>query len=773
MPKDFKGKGEEMKKKRELKLWCAVFTTLLSVGFPLVPRAGWEEPVSGKWTYVDEVGIPKTMWKLIEGEWYYFDGAGTMTTGWQFVNKLWYFLNPVSDGLMGRMLTGWQWIDGKCYYLNPVQTEDYPQGAMYISGKTPDGFLINDTGAWVDSSGIVQNYPGKGIQTAKQVSVSRAAGYSGRSKGDGGGGSGRNPPSADNPAADKGGLPEETINPDETEDSREPPQESIQSLSYTVKYVDLEGKEVLKVLAAEGEKDTEVAVLFPEISGFTVCDGQRNSFLLTEEGMEICIYYSGIKTASPSEAKKVNWELKFIEQGNPQNEVFKSQMGKTEENTELIVDFPETVLGKDQYYYHSCVSSPWSVVVHGSGTQKYYIEYQKGEKAQEESEPDSSARNKLRQWIEKARKSDYELTGAETTDNQIITMNKKESNDRLQSLVSAVNDGEPHEIYLIAKGHEPNALVISQAFHHVINISEVVMDQFSIADEAYWVLRVGFTKTYDSNSCFHDYIITDQVAPDCIYNGHETIQCKKCGQEETVMEPAFGHLDGNHDGICDICYEDASEAPGAVYYNVGDVQVRNIGGKNYLFRCIDDDYEDAMNNSQRAALFLCDSVIRSDIDSTLTAFTKLSFGEDNNYKHSAIRKWLQNNAHDKQFIHNSYIGITQSYTGSTGKGTYEQFNESSLAGYDHQFQLMEDKIFCLSVEEAVKYREYLWKFHGSDNNNPESQLSAYSKGYYLRSPQKGNGIYVVDLADGFIHPAEVASTQIGIRPAMTLRQGGR
>ena len=50
---------------------------------------------------------------------------------------------------------------------------------------------------------------------------------------------------------------------------------------------------------------------------------------------------------------------------------------------------------------------------------------------------------------------------------------------------------------------------------------------------------------------------------------------------------------------------------------------------------------------------------------------------------------------------------------------------------------MEDQMFILSMEEAVKYRDVLWKFNGSSQNNPQSQYSAYSKGYYLRTPQYG------------------------------------
>ena len=183
-----------------------------------------------------------------------------------------------------------------------------------------------------------------------------------------------------------------------------------------------------------------------------------------------------------------------------------------------------------------------------------------------------------------------------------------------------------------------------------------------------------------------------------------------------------------------------------------------------------------MGNSQKTALFLCDSVIRSDV---MGASKKLNFGDNNNYKYSKIREWLQDNATDSLFLSDTYVGITKSFLGSTGKGTYEQFHDSSIMGFDRLYQSMEDKIFILSVEEALKYRDYLWTFDGSDTNNSESQISAYSKGYYLRTPQDGgltdfwygNGIYTVSLTDGNIQPVDVTETSIGIRPVMTVPQG--
>ena len=182
-----------------------------------------------------------------------------------------------------------------------------------------------------------------------------------------------------------------------------------------------------------------------------------------------------------------------------------------------------------------------------------------------------------------------------------------------------------------------------------------------------------------------------------------------------------------------------------------------------------------MENSQKLALFICDSVIRSDIQGTSR---KLNFGDNNNYKYSKVRGWLLENA-KADFVHDTYIGITNSYMGSTSTGAYEQFSESSLQGKARLFQQLEDRVFILSVDEAIKYKDYLWKFNGSEENNPESQVSAYSKGYYLRTPQDsgntefryGEGIYTISLVDGNIRPVEVSETSIGIRPVMAIPQG--
>ncbi|MTK08420.1 MAG: hypothetical protein F8N38_15210 [Hungatella sp.] len=726
----------------------------------------------------------KNGWQLIADNWYYFSENGYIATGWIHISDKWYFFSPIDDGTKGKMLTGWQWIDGKCYFLSSANEGNWPQGSMYENGMTPDGYIVNESGAWVNEGGVVE-IPGKGIQTVDEKILSTgktkfSGGSGGGGSGGGGGSRGHSSSNSSNNEniGEKSDSKPEPVKPTDPDESggKEVLDVPVKQYKYTIRYICIADKTILQIMTGTGNEGETIELIQPDIEGYTISKGQKETLLLTSDQITLYIYYEKDNTASPSEARKIDWDIKFIEEGKPDREIFKGHKGKTEEGKELFIDFPETIMGSDQYYYHSLVPSPWSVLVNGNGAQKYYIEYRKGDRLPEMPDSDGDMKERLNYWLDVSSEADQYITGETPSVGQLISESQAEANERLLNLVSMADGADRIEVYVIAKGYTPNVAIIGQKFHAVKNVSELTLEKLTIADETYTILRVGFEKTYDENTCNHSYKVIDRVEPACMDNGYETVQCLRCKKEETVILPAMGHIDTDYDGICDICYQPVQETTETVHYSIGDVQYRNIGNRTYSFRCIDEDYEDAINNSQKTALFLCDSVIRSDIMGTSK---KLNFGDNNNYKYSKVREWLQKNASDSRFLHNAYIGITRSYTGSTGRGTYEQLKESSLMGYDCLFQSMEDKVFILSVEEALKYRDYLWRFNGSETNNPDSQISAYSKGYYLRTPQSDGvedfwyreGIYAVSLIDGNIQPVIASETNIGIRPVMTIPQG--
>ena len=115
-----------------------------------VMDSGWYQDSTGKWYFLS----------TDHNGWF-----GGLTKGWHLdaSDGNWYYLNLMD----GAMLSGWQEIDGAWYFLNPRSTEqtwfwnqeaerwEYrqgksrPFGAMYRNEMTPDGYPVDDRGAWI------------------------------------------------------------------------------------------------------------------------------------------------------------------------------------------------------------------------------------------------------------------------------------------------------------------------------------------------------------------------------------------------------------------------------------------------------------------------------------------------------------------------------------------------------------------------------------------------------------------------------------------------
>ncbi|MCQ2402005.1 MAG: DUF4430 domain-containing protein [Lachnospiraceae bacterium] len=111
-----------------------------SVGAP-VTDGTWTQLTDGRWMFKTNA-LFRSTWGYIrnpyaplgaQDAWFYFDRNGCMLTGWQRIIDndgmyRWYYLNPVSDGSLG---------------------------ACFLNGVTPDGYTVNENGAWT-VDGVVQ-----------------------------------------------------------------------------------------------------------------------------------------------------------------------------------------------------------------------------------------------------------------------------------------------------------------------------------------------------------------------------------------------------------------------------------------------------------------------------------------------------------------------------------------------------------------------------------------------------------------------------------------
>lgn len=283
----------------------------------------------------------------------------------------------------------------------------------------------------------------------------------------------------------------------------------------------------------------------------------------------------------------------------------------------------------------------------------------------------------------------------------------------------------------------------------------------------------------------------------CFYFGRMQEQ-DDTGSLQPGDEPASGDNGGDK-------WADREPEAGITHWKLGDTVTREIDGQMYRFRCIDQNYSDASEHHRQGALFLCDTVIPADTGSAYEIEELedgshgyvfhpgpiVDFGDTNDYKYSRVRRWLQ--AAETLFGDAEPIdtGVSRAYTGSTQQGRFDQLYEPDLRPTMIGSQKMTDRLFILSVDEALKYRNWLWKFNGAGEDNPRTQIQEYCKGYWLRSPagaaeaMQSGQVYVVDLAKGNLHPATVRSggrsepgfdpelegTSIyGVRPAFVLPQ---
>lgn len=79
-------------------------------------------------------------WKQSEAGWWYENDDGSYPNG------------------------GWTWLDGKCYYFTP-------EGYCLIDTQTPDGYMVDGSGAWI-VDGVVQTQGAQQNAQAQAASVS-------------------------------------------------------------------------------------------------------------------------------------------------------------------------------------------------------------------------------------------------------------------------------------------------------------------------------------------------------------------------------------------------------------------------------------------------------------------------------------------------------------------------------------------------------------------------------------------------------------------------
>ncbi len=723
----------------------AVLGILTLLGQPKSAYAGWQQQ-SGEWKYEQAGSFVRESW-IKEGDgWYYLEADGRMASGWKQQGGFWYFLNPIPDGTCGKMMTGWQWIDGRCYYFSDIGRDGHPAGAMYANGQTPDGYWVETDGAWVDARGEIVEIFGKGIVVKNQAlertpEITGPGGGGGISQGGGGrkgrGGRGSGSKSSSNGSnkSDRGKSIED---------------QGVSDKSIEDKIVRDKESEDQSVRDKESEDQSRCDKENEDPS----CDGKENdrskedSSLNKEEQQE-----GRIPVATDSNVAAVNWYIHFTDQETHQTLLAESRQGRIPDGETLSVNFRERIVDSEGNVWESVEKPPLKLQVYGPEDRIFYVEYRQTGRIPE-TDPFEEERRRLQKWMDRARKQEVLLTGEEEEripDDRFVVRDAKENDGRLLTLAGQIRFPGEYAVYVIGKDWEPNGRILKNFYGEELTYSQMVEDRFICQGVSYTITRFSLSG-------------------------------KESGAEKEDPEDV--------------------QTSRRLHWNLGDVLTGELDGERFFFRCIDQNYSDEEGNHRQGALFLCDTVIPADFGSSYTyealedgsfgyVFEPgpiVNFGKTNDYKYSRIRDWLKQSEVGFSQAKEISVGVSKAYAGETDDGMYGQFQESDLRGAYIGDQKLTGKLFILSVDEALKYRDWLWRLEGSEEENSQSVSSAHAKGYWLRNPVGTAGehdtglVYVVDLMKGKIRPAAICPTEdgadeelrvtgaIGVRPAFVMPQ---
>lgn len=113
----------------------------------------WMQNEHGWWLRFADNSYPKAekrgesgiayAWEQINGNWWAFDENGYAGSGWLRDEAFggWFYADPDTG-----MRTGWVMINGSWYYFH--SEPDGKKGLMYAGQKTPDGYYVDENGAW-------------------------------------------------------------------------------------------------------------------------------------------------------------------------------------------------------------------------------------------------------------------------------------------------------------------------------------------------------------------------------------------------------------------------------------------------------------------------------------------------------------------------------------------------------------------------------------------------------------------------------------------------
>lgn len=284
--------------------------------------------------------------------------------------------------------------------------------------------------------------------------------------------------------------------------------------------------------------------------------------------------------------------------------------------------------------------------------------------------------------------NEFEITYHKTFENQFENFYADTPEDAqriLTEMAVFTVDSAKHSYYVIGRNYNATQTEVSSIVsrYDMANYTTELVDQFSKDGVTYYITRVSYNRVWHEETCTHNMEVTKTVQAGCEVTGMVVKTCTKCGHTETTYYQALGHVDQNHDGMCDRCGAQMDMNIGdeiTVTWNPGDSGLPEM---KLNFICIDTDY-----NGTGKKLLLCEDGF------DLSLYGGYSKTGNAVYQSSDLKSFLEDTFMDGLSNRRVLASARLRSVGLLTKAEYDKYKAQAENAYnfpDGQTILQEDK----------------------------------------------------------------------------------
>ena len=333
--------------------------------------------------------------------------------------------------------------------------------------------------------------------------------------------------------------------------------------SYYVAYKEKNSWNDIGLVFGVANKNTEVQIEAKEMDGWVVPSENLGHFKLTEDGQNEIAQYERSDNGTSIQYISAPYTVNILDQdGNNIEPSYTGKVALVKKNQEIAFNiyYPEFFYDEGGNRWEADEKGPKQCTISGIQTNNINITYH---------------------------------LAYENKKEQFIVTNNTEFNKILNDFATHTFDAETHDFYVIGRNFNTSTAEVSSTvnLNNLAGYTNELVDTFKLNGVTYTVSYVRFYHKWEEETCVHDWQYKEELHGNCSTAATTTVECKKCGKEVTVHEPALGHTDLNHDGICDRCNITIASQLGDDILVTWDSKDRNLGVHQYRFICVDDNYQ--------------------------------------------------------------------------------------------------------------------------------------------------------------------------------------